>query len=199
MGESKPPIYKKHKDKNIQHTKSLDKLNRTIHEYNIHTVTNYHFRISEPTIRKIYLIFGFVFGIIIHIFYIQNYSLLSKYVKNIKIFLFNITPFARSILKNANFRYVFYISTVLTLLISIIFFRIIWSDYKKVILSLIVTLIFSFAYLYLNFAVCHLIIKIPIYFKILATLTIIISNIIIGIVCCAIGLFISAFILEKIK
>jgi len=186
MNEIKPASYSKNKDKKIQYTKSLDETNKTIHHYDIEVITKYHIEISEPTIRKIYLIIGLIFGVTIHKFYLENKAFIFQYAENIKVFLFRLTPFARDIMTNTNFKFVFYISIVLTLLISILVYDIFYCRLKKIILSLFFTFIFLFAYLYLNFAVCHLMIKIPIYFKVLSTLAIIISNIIMGLICCTI-------------
>lgn len=179
MNEIIPNSYSKSKNKSVAHTKSLDTQSKTIHEYNIYTTVHRRFVISEPTIRKLCVLLGFIFGIIFHTIYIQNFDFISK-INNIKSILFNFTPFAQEIMNNTNFKYVFIIGVVLTLLASIAFFCINFIEFenKHIFILLLMTLFFSFIYLYLNFAICHLIIKIPIYFKILSTIAIIVSNII---------------------
>lgn len=191
---NKPANYRKHQNKTTKYQKSLDNNNVTVHEYDIHTVTDYHFQISEPSIRKIYLVVGFILGIIIHKIYIQNIELIQKYSHEAKNFLFNLTPFARNIMSNDNFKYVFNISIICTILVTIVIFITMLTDDISFFISLIISFVFLFAFLYLNFAICHLIIKIPIYFKVLSFIAIIISNIIIGIILWAI----EVLILEEI-
>lgn len=182
--------YKKISNRTTKYTKTLDNNNKTIHSYEVHIVTDYHFSISEPTVRKICIFIGLVLGVIIHELYIQNIEIISKYVQSLKEVLFYLTPFARKIISNENFRYVFSVGIVLTIIVSILFFITMWIESEKLVTTIIVSIFFSFIYLYLNFGICHLIIKIPVYFSILSVIAIIISNIITGFICWIIELFI---------
>ena len=194
MSKNDPVVYRKRRNRQIQHTKSLDSRNRTTHEIDVTTVTHYHLHISEPTIRRIYMIVGLILGIIGHKIYIQYHQFIFLFLRKVPGFLFNLTPFARSILDNSNFRFVFYVGAIFSLLAFIIIFIILYDSIYGFFTSLLISFVFLYAYLYLNFAICHLIIKIPIYFKVLSTLAIILFNIIaFFIIICIIAIFTDIF------
>lgn len=181
--DDKTRIYHKKKNKNITHKKSLDAKNKTVHDYTIVTTTMRYFHITEPTLRKIHLIIGFILGVFFHYIYTSYNSLIMKYFIKTKNFIYFCTPFARKIVQEKNFNYIFKIGTILSIIIVLIFFFVLISEKKLNIFSFLLTIIFCLIYLYLNFGICHLLIKIPKFFKIISTILILIINIIVGFIC----------------
>lgn len=176
-------IYNKKKSKKITHEQSLNEKNKTVHNYTIETNTMRHIHIAESTIRRIHLIIGFILGTLIHYIYTSYTAPINNYIIKIKNSIYFCTPFARKIVQENTFNYIFRVGTILTVIIVLICFLILIDEKKLNILSFLLLAIFCFVYLYFNFGICHLLIKIPKFFKIISTILIIIINIIVGFIC----------------
>jgi len=111
---------------------------------------------------------------------INKYYLLAKnIIINAIMWFYSLTPFSKSILKNPQFKYVFTIGTIISVLVIIIFTIFLKYESNKSIISIILySIVVAFIYIYINFGICHIIIKIPIWFKFLSTIAIIIFNLI---------------------
>lgn len=157
-------------------SKTYDLKNGTTHTINISKKITWEININELTIRKFLFILGVVIGFSSYYFYSKYTVTIWSFLNKAKMFVFNISPFASDMLEVPNFKYAFIFGCVFTGIGILIIFCCGISVRKNIFLILLICIIFSAVYLYLNFGLCYLIIKIPIFYKVISSILMIVIN-----------------------
>lgn len=179
-------------DINRLSAKSCNVNNQTVYVFEKTKLIRQKIQITESFIRKVIFVIGVLVGILLKpilglvidlvskVKFNNFFPLLDKLYTDFSLCFHIFIPFSKDIFNNSKFQYVFKFSTILSLL-AILFFLsfLFWgiNNYYSVSENIIFTFLFVFIYVNTNFWICHLIIKITVWFKILSFLAIIISNI----------------------
>lgn len=174
---------RRNKNRQILHGKKISSNNKTIHHYSFESYSRWDITINDSIIKLFIYIFGFITGILsFYLYDTKKYIIILQKLNVFKKMVYNISPFSNKMLDNEDFKYIFIFSFVCTIIATLTLFVVLLYHIKKhkIVCSFFITLIFFIIYLYLNFFFCLLLIKIPIYVKIISSIILIISNLIVG-------------------
>lgn len=189
MDEIKSQIECNESQKFKAHIVEYDSSNKKFHNFYAFKISKWHIRISDFTYKLLklvviiacyLLIFEFKNGIILDKILWVN-DIIFSCIKKIGLFLFNCTPFSSKMMQNPDFKYAIILATVFIVISSIINLFIFIDETDNVIPTILLSVIAGILNLHIHYEICYIIIKIPVFYKVLAFIALLLSNIILEI------------------